>query len=263
MSSSKGKTNFELAYTPHTRNYVMYLNTHHRMSGPVRLCCPQVFNKDGEFDLNASEWGKQQLELKENLQKLVLGKNLDDNDLKRKCENLGIIDPWCLKGFFAKGKGLGYPYLSRAIYKDHNGYLMDNICGTEGREMICFIQATGQVAFVEQYLATQNKSKPKIVRIVISSQVPKDTIAVHPYRKNDFKYIPSYYRGDEGIIRLPAIIDFPDNYRKLEPIVPDAHIPTVEELKKAAEDLTGEKAKVDELRSPNKDLNTPDAEEEK
>ena len=128
---------------------------------------------------------------------------------------------------------------------------MDNICGTEGNEMICFIQATGQVAFVERYLATQNKSKPKIVRIIISSQVPKDTIAVHPYRKNDFKYIPSYYRGDEGIIRLPAIIDFPEKYRKLEPVVPDAHIPTAEELKKAAEDLTGEKAKVDELRSPN------------
>ena len=49
------KTSLEFAYAPHARNYVMYLNTHYRMSGPVRLCCPQVFNKDGEFDLNA-EW---------------------------------------------------------------------------------------------------------------------------------------------------------------------------------------------------------------
>ena len=251
MSSSKGKTNFELAYTPHTRNYVMYLHTDHRMSGPVRMCCPQVFNADGEFDLNASEWGKQQQQLKEDLHKIVTGKNLDDNDLKRKFENLGITDPWSFKGFFAKGVGLGWPYLARALLQDHNGLLMDNISGTEGREMVCFVKAAGQVEFVERYLATQNKSKPKIVRIVISSQVSKDTIAVHPYRKNDFKYIPSYYRGDEGIIRLPAIIDFTDKYRKLEPIVPDAHIPTVDELKKAAEDLTGETAKVDELRSPN------------
>ena len=245
--SSKGKTNFELAYTPHTRNYVMYLNTHHRMSGPVRMCCPQVFNAHGEFDLNASDWGKQQLELKEVIHKLATGENLDDNNLKRKCELLGITDPWSLKGYFAKGKGLGYPFLAKGIYQDHNGFLMDNICGTEGNEMVCFVQATGQVAFVEQYLATQNKSKPKIVRIIISSQVSKDTIAVHPYRKNDFKYIPSYYKGDEGIIRLPAIIDFANKYRKLEPLAPDAHIPTAEELKKAAEDLTGEKANVSSL----------------
>jgi len=245
--SSKGKTNFELAYTPHTRNYVMYLNTHHRMSGPVRMCCPQVFNAHGEFDLNASDWGKQQLELKEVIHKLATGENLDDNDLKRKCELLGITDPWSLKGYFAKGKGLGYSFLAKGIYQDHNGFLMDNICGTEGNEMVCFVKATGQVAFVEQYLATQNKSKPKIVRIIISSQVPKDTIAVHPYRKNDFKYIPSYYKGDEGIIRLPAIIDFTHKYRKLEPLVPDAHIPTKDELKKAAEDLTGEKANVSSL----------------
>jgi len=245
--SSKGKTNFELAYTSYTRNYVMYLHTDHRMSGPVRMCCPHVFNKDGEFDLNASEWGKQQQQLKEDLHKIVTRKNLDDNDLKRKFENLGITDPWSLKGFFAKGKGLGYPFLKQAIHDDHNGFIMDNICGTEGNEMICFIQATGQVEFVEQYLATQNKSKPKIVRIVISSQVPKDTIAVHPYRKNDFKYIPSYYREDKGVTRLPAIIDFTDNYRKLEPHAPDSHIPTMDELKKAAEDLTGNEAKVTPL----------------
>jgi len=217
------------------------------MSGPVRMCCPQVFNKDGEFDLNASEWGKQQQQLKENLHKLATGKNLDDNDLKRKCEVLGITDPWSLKGFFAKGVGLGYPYLERGLLQDHNGLLMDNICGTEGNEMICFVKAAGQVAFVEQYLATQNKSKPKIVRIVISSQVSKDTIAVHPYRKNDFKYIPSYYRGDKGIIRLPAIIDFPENYRKLQPVVPDAHIPTMKKLKKAVKDLTGGKANVSKI----------------
>ncbi len=241
------KTNFELAYAPHTRNYVMYLHTDFRMSGPVRMCCPQVFNKNGDFDLNASEWGKQQQQLKENLHKLVTGKNLDDNDLKKKFEQLGITDPWSFKGFFAKGVGLGYPYLASGLLEDHNGLLMDNICGTEGNEMVCFIKAAGQVAFVEQYLETQNKSKPKIVRIIISSQVSKDTIAVHPYRKNDFKYIPSYYRGDKGYIRLPAIIDFPEKYRKLEPVVPDAHIPTMEELKKAAEDLTGGKANVSEI----------------
>ena len=124
---------------------------------------------------------------------------------------------------------------------------MDNICGTEGNEMICFIQATGQVGFIEKYLAAQNPSKPKIVRIVISSQISKDTIGVYPYRRNDFKYIPSYYRNDEGIIRLPAIIDFSNKYRKLEPVMPNAHIPTPEELKKTAEDLTGEKANVDSL----------------
>ena len=129
---------------------------------------------------------------------------------------------------------------------------MDNICGTEGNEMVCFVKAAGQVAFVEQYLATQNKSKPKIVRIVISSQVSKDTIAVHPYRKNEFKYIPSYYREDKGVHRLPAIIDFPKNYRKLQPVVPDAHIPTMEELKKAAEDLTGSKASVSKMNGPDK-----------
>ena len=118
--------------------------------------------------------------------------------------------------------------------------------------MVCFVKAAGQVAFVEKYLATQNKSKPKIVRIVISSQVSKDTIAVHPYRKNDFKYIPSYYWQDEGVHRLPAIIDFPDKYRKLQPVAPNAHVPTMEELKKAAEDLTGEKAKVSEMNGPDK-----------
>ena len=241
------KTNFELAYAPHTRNYVMYLHTDHRMSGPVRLCCPQVFNKDGEFDLNASEWGKQQLELKEKLHKLVTGKNLDDNDLKRKWKTLGITDPWSFKGFFAKGLGLGYRFLARGLLEDHNGLLMDNICGTEGNEMVCFVKAASQVAFVEEYLATQNKSKPKIVRIVISSQVSKDTIAVHPYRKNDFQYIPSYYKQDKGVTRLPAVIDFPDKYKKLQPVIPNAHIPTMEELKKAAEDLTGEKAKVTSL----------------
>ncbi len=246
------KTNFELAYAPHTRNYVMYLHTHHRMSGPVRMCCPQVFNKNGEFDLNASEWGKQQQQLKENLHKLVTGKNLDDNDLKRKCKVLGISDPWSFKGFFAKGIGLGYTYLATGLLQDHNGLLMDNICGTEGNEMVCFVKAYAQVAFVEKYLATQNKSKPKIVRIVISSQVSKDTIAVHPYRKNDFKYIPSYYKEDKGVQRLPAIIDFPENYRKLQPVIPDAHIPTMEELKKAAEDLTGEKAKVSKMSGSDK-----------
>ena len=129
---------------------------------------------------------------------------------------------------------------------------MDNICGTEGNEMVCFVKAYAQVAFVEKYLATQNKSKPKIVRIVISSQVSKDTIAVHPYRKNDFKYIPSYYKEDKGVQRLPAIIDFPENYRKLQPVIPDAHIPTMEELKKAAEDLTGEKAKVSKMSGSDK-----------
>ena len=51
------KTNFELAYAPHTRNYVMYLHTDHRMSGPVRMCCPQVFNKDSEFEFIEGEWG--------------------------------------------------------------------------------------------------------------------------------------------------------------------------------------------------------------
>ena len=243
------KTQLELAYAPHTRNYVMYLHTHHRMSGPVRMCCPQVFNKDGEFDLNASDWGKRQQKFKELMVEHVVtvGQNLEDNSLERSLEILGITDPWGLHGFFAKGKGLGYPFLKRAIHDDHNGFIMDNISGTEGNEMICFIQATGQVEFVEQYLATQNKSKPKIVRIVISSQVPKDTIAVHPYRKNDFKYIPSYYREDKGVTRLPAIIDFPDNYRKLEPHAPDSHIPTMDELKKAAEDLTGNEAKVTPL----------------
>lgn len=241
------KTNFELAYAPHTRNYVMYLHTDYRMSGPVRLCCPQVFNKNGEFDLNASEWGKQQLELKEKLHKLVTGKNLDDNDLKRKWKALDITDPWSFKGFFAKGVGLGYPYLAHGLLQDHNGLLMDNICGTEGNEMVCFIKAAGEVSFVEKYLATQNKSKPKIVRIVISSQVSKDTIAVHPYRKNDYKYIPSYYRQDKGVTRLPAVIDFPDKYRKLEPVIPNPHIPTMDELKKAAEDLTGEKAEVSSM----------------
>jgi hypothetical protein len=243
------KTNLELAYAPHTRNYVMYLHTDHRLSGPVRMCCPQVFNKDGEFDLNASEWGKRQQQLKEDLHKIVTGENLDDNQLKKKFEILDITDPWSFKGFFAKGLGLGYPYLAHALLEDHNGLLMDNICGTEGNEMVCFVKAAGQVAFVEQYLSTQNKSKPKIVRIVISSQVPKDTISVHPYRKNDFKYIPSYYREDKGIARLPAIIDFPENYRELEPVIPDAHIPTLEELLKAAEDLTGSTAKVSEMSS--------------
>lgn len=245
------KTSLELAFTPHTRNYVMYLHTSFRMSGPVRMCCPQVFNKDGEFDLNASEWGKQQLELKNKLQEIIIGKNLDDNDLKRNCEILGITDPWCLQGFFAKGKGLGYPYLYRGIYEDHNGFLMDNICGNEGNEMICFIKAAGQVGFVEQYLAQHNKSCPKIVRIVISSQIPKDTISVAPYRKNDFKYIPSYYKNNKGVIRLPAIIDFTDKYVKLEPIVPDAHIPTFDDLKKTAEDLTGNEAKVTSLQNDN------------
>lgn len=255
------KTSLEFAYSPHARNYVMYLNTHYRMSGPVRLCCPQVFNKDGEFDLNASEWGKQQQQLKEDLHKIVTGKNLDDNELKRNFETLGITDPWSLKGFFAKGKGLGYPYLSAGLYKDHNGFLMDNICGTEGNEMICFIQAAGQVGFVEKYLAAQNPSKPKIVRIVISSQIPKDTIGVYPYRRNDFKYIPSYYRNDKGITRLPAIIDFTEKYRKFEPVMPDAHMPTSDELKKAAEDLTGEKADVSDLDDENNmKLSSPDAE---
>ena len=241
------KTSLEFAYAPHARNYVMYLNTHYRMSGPVRLCCPQVFNKDGEFDLNASEWGKEQLQLKEEIHKIVTGKNLDDNELKKKFEILDISDPWSLKGFFAKGKGLGYPFLCRAIYNDHNGFLMDNICGTEGNEMICFIQATGQVAFIEKYLEAQNPSKPKIVRIVISSQVPKDTIAVYPYRRNDFKYIPSYYRNDKGVTRLPAIIDFTDKYKKFEPYRKNAHIPTMDDLKKSAENLTGEKADVTSL----------------
>ena len=252
------KTSLEFAYSPHACNYVMYLNTDFRLSGPVRLCCPQVFNKDGEFDLNASEWGKQQQQLKEDLHKIVTGKNLDDNELKRKFEILGITDPWSLKGFFAKGKGLGYPYLYSGLYKDHNGFLMDNICGTEGNEMICFIQAVGQVGFVEKYLAAQNPSKPKIVRIVISSQVKKDTIAVYPYRHNDFKYIPSYYRNDKGITRLPAIIDFTDKYRKFEPVIPDAHIPTPDELKKSAEDLTGEKANVSDLHDDaDKKLSSP------
>jgi len=241
------KTNLELAYAPHTRNYVMYLNTNHRLSGPIRMCCPQVFNKEGEFDLNASDWGKQQQELKEMLHKLVTGENLDDNDLKKKFLQLGIEDPWDLHGFFAKGKGLGYPFLYKGIYEDHNGFLMDNICGSEGNEMVCFIKAVRQVAFVEKYLASQNRSKPKIVRIIISSQVSKDTIAVYPYRKNDFKYIPSYYKGDEGITRLPAIIDFPDKYRKLEPLKPDVHVPTMEDLRKAAEDLTGEEVNVSSL----------------
>ena len=135
---------------------------------------------------------------------------------------------------------------------------MDNICGTEGNEMICFIQAVGQVGFVEKYLAAQNPSKPKIVRIVISSQVKKDTIAVYPYRHNDFKYIPSYYRNDKGITRLPAIIDFTDKYRKFEPVRPHAHIPTPEELKKTAEDLTGEKANVSDLHDDaDKKLSSP------
>ena len=48
---------------------------------------------------------------------------------------------------------------------------MDNICGTEGNEMVCFVKAVGQVAFVEQYLETQNKSKPKIVRIIIFDHI--------------------------------------------------------------------------------------------
>ena len=244
------KTNLELAYSPHARNYVMYLHTYFRMSGPVRMCCPQVFNKDGEFDLNASEWGKRHLALKNDLRALaekVIGKNLDDNELNKKYDLLNIKDPWKLHGFFAKGKGLGYPYLYRAIYEDHNGFLMDNISGTEGNEMICFIKATGQVGFVEQYLAQHNKSCPKIVRIVISSQVPQDTISVVPYRKKDFKYIPSYYRNDKGVTRLPAIIDFTEKYVELEPVVPDAHIPTFDDLKKAAEDLTGNEAKVTSL----------------
>lgn len=58
---------------------------------------------------------------------------------------------------------------------------------------------------------------------------------------------PSYYREDKGVTRLPAIIDFTDNYRKLETHAPDSHIPTMDELKKAAEDLTGNEAKVTPL----------------
>ena len=41
--------------------------------------------------------------------------------------------------------------------------------------------------------------------------------------------------------------EIPENYVELEPVVPDAHIPTFDDLKKAAEDLTGNEAKVTSL----------------
>lgn len=238
---SKKQTSLDLAYSPHALNYVMYLHTDFRLSGPVRMCCPQVFNKDDQFDLNASEWGKAHLELKDNIKNIVNAHNLDDNDLERQLELLNITDPWSLRGFFAKGKGLGYIHLAKAICNDHNGYLMDNITGTEGNEMICFIKAINEVAFVEEYLSHHNKSKPKIVRIVISSQVPKNTISVHPYRSNDFKYIPSYYRGDKGVIRLPAIIDFSEKKRDIRVYRDPSNvkIPTREEILKTAQDIIG------------------------
>ena len=82
---------------------------------------------------------------------------------------------------------------------------------------------------------------PKIVRIVISSQVPKNTISVHPYRSNDFKYIPSYYRGDKGVIRLPAIIDFSEKKRDIRVYRDPSNvkIPTREEILKTAQDIIG------------------------
>ena len=240
---SSPKSHLELAYAPHTLNYVMYLHTSFRRSGPIRGVMPNLFNKDGEFDLSQDPWGRLQLELKKDIHELknrAFGTNLDDNDLKRFYEQEGITDPWSLKGFFTKGKGIGYPYMNVGIYNDQQGYLMDTLCGTDGNESICFIKATAQVGFVEEYLAEHNKAKPKIVRIIISSQVPKDTIAIYPYRKNNFKYIPSYYRDEKGISRLPAIIDFPDKYVKFTPHKNDKlHIPTCDEIHQAAEKLCG------------------------
>jgi hypothetical protein len=237
------KSHLELQYAPHSRNYTMYLDTSSRLSGAIRGVMPNLFNKDDEFDLSQDPWGRLQLELKNDIQKLkncAFGKNLDDNDLQRFYELEGITDPWSLKGFFTKGKGLGYPYLAKAIYEDQDAYLMDTICGIAGHEMVCLIKATKKVGFVEQYLAEHNKAKPKIVRIIISSQVPKDTIAIYPYRKNEFKYIPSYYRNDKGVTRLPAIIDFPSKYVKFTPQKSDnPHVPTREDMEQAAEKLCG------------------------
>jgi len=221
----------------------MYLNTSFRLSGPIRGCMVNLFTKDGRFNLDQDPWGRNILELKE-LQhefiKRVRDTNLEDNDLKRFYYQEHIKDPWELKGFFTKGKGLGYPFLKHAIYNDQQGYLMDTMFGTDGNEMICFIKALGELTFVEKYLAEHNKAKPKIVRIVISSQVPKDIIAVYPYRKNEFKYIPSYYKENNAITRLPAVIDFPDKYIKLVPRTSSPELmPTQDDVLKAAQKLCG------------------------
>jgi len=237
------KTQLELALSPHAHNYTMYLHTSSRMSGPIRGIAPAMFDKDGEFDLTQHEWGRDMLKLKDDIHefnKQVFRVNLDDNDLTRFYEQEGIKDPWGLKGFFTKGKGLGWSFLAKGIYEDQQGYIMDTMYGCDGNEMICFIQATKQVEFVEEYLSQHSKSKPKIVRIVISAQVPKGIIAIYPHRKNNFKYIPSYYREEKGVVRLPAIIDFPEKYIELIPIMSRLDFPrTKEQMQEIADKAYG------------------------
>ena len=82
--------------------------------------------------------------------------NLKDNPHSLSTAN--IQNPWNLNGFFQKGVGLGYPELYHNVFKDLNGYLMDNIVayGT-GQEKICFVKAKKQVEFAENYLKQHSK----------------------------------------------------------------------------------------------------------